>query len=136
MGRKTLIGMLAGLTLLVAGAVAAFAYDASKSDEIAEGVLVGDVDVGGLTEGEARDLLTDELVTPLDQPVLVKYKGEKFTLSKNQIDITADIDGMVNAAIAASREDMLPVRVFRDLTGGTVDEQIEPQVAYDQEEVD
>lgn len=135
MGRKTLIGILAATALLLAGAVAAFAYDASKSDEIAEGVHVGDVYVGGLTADEARGLLTQALVEPLDQPVIVKYKGEKFTLSKNQIDIGADIDGMVDAAIAASREDMLPVRVFRDLTGGTVDEQIEPQVAYDEEEV-
>jgi lipoprotein-anchoring transpeptidase ErfK/SrfK len=135
MGRKTLIATIAGLVLLFALAAAAFAYDASKSDEIAEGVVVGDVDVGGLTEDEARDLLSEELVAPLDQPVIVKFKGEEFTLSKNQIDVSADVDGAVAAAIDASREDMLPVRVYRDLTGGTVDAEIEPSVAYDEEEV-
>ncbi len=135
MGRKTLIGLVGGLVLLLVAAVAAYAYDASKSDQIADGIVVGDVDVGGLTEAEARELLTQELVAPLDQALVVKYDGEEYTLSKNQIDVSADIDGMVDEAIAASREDMLPVRVLRYATGGSVDQQIEPRVAYDESEV-
>ncbi|MEX2253561.1 MAG: L,D-transpeptidase/peptidoglycan binding protein [Thermoleophilaceae bacterium] len=132
MGRKTLIGIVAGLAVLLGAAVAAYAYDASKANEIAEGVTVGDVDVGGLSEAEARDLLTEELVEPLDEAIVVKYDGEQFTLSKNDLDVSADVEGMVAEASAASRDDPLPVRVFRYATGGTVDQEIEPRVAYDE----
>ena len=135
MGRKSLIAVVAGIVLLLGLAVGAYAYDSSKSDEIAEGVRVGEIDLGGLSEDEARTLLEQELVAPLEDSIVVKYKGDKFTLSKNQLDVSADIDGILAEASAASREGSLPSRVLRYLSGDEVDEDIEPVVGYDEIEV-
>jgi lipoprotein-anchoring transpeptidase ErfK/SrfK len=136
MGPKTLTATVVGILLLLAAAVGAYAWDASKADEIAEGVQVGSVDVGGLTEDEARRLLRHELVEPLTEPVVAKYDGEDYTLHPSDLDVRADIDGMVAEASAASREGALPTRVWRYVTGGEVDARIEPRVSYSHTAVD
>ena len=45
------------LLVLIGGAVAAFAYDSSRDDVIAEGVTIAGVDVGGMKTEEARSLV-------------------------------------------------------------------------------
>jgi lipoprotein-anchoring transpeptidase ErfK/SrfK len=136
MGRKTLIGTVIGVLLLLGVAVGAYAWDASKADEIAEGVHVGGVDVGGLSEDEAAKLLRSELVEPLSKPVVVKYEGEDYTLHASDLNVRADVDGMVSEATAASREGALPTRVWRYATGGEVDAAIKPRVSYSETAVD
>ena len=54
MGRKTKIAIVAGVFVLVLGAVGAYAYDSSQKDKIADGVTIGGVDVGGMTATEAE----------------------------------------------------------------------------------
>ena len=49
------------LLAMVGGAVAAFAYDSSRDDLIAEGVTIAGVDVGGMTTAEARAVVQREL---------------------------------------------------------------------------
>jgi lipoprotein-anchoring transpeptidase ErfK/SrfK len=136
MGRKTLIASVVGVLLLLGVAVGAYAWDASKADEIAEGVRVGEVDVGGLTTDETARLLRHELVEPLEKPVIVKYQGEDYTLSAGDLNVRADVDGMVDEASAASREGALPTRVWRYATGGEVDARIKPRVSYSETAVD
>jgi lipoprotein-anchoring transpeptidase ErfK/SrfK len=118
------------LVLLIAGAVGAYAWDNSKSGEIADGVRVGNVDLGGMTADEATDLLKHELVKPLAKPVVVTYEGEDYTLYAEDLDVRADIDGMVAEALSVSREDGLPTRIVRYVTGGEVEHKIKPEVAY------
>jgi lipoprotein-anchoring transpeptidase ErfK/SrfK len=130
MGTKTVTAIVCGLVLLIAGAVGAYAWDNSKSGEIAEGIRVGSVDLGGLTEEEAKDLLKHELISPLEKPVVVTYEGEDYTLHAEDLEVRADIDGMVAEALTVSREDPLPQRVIRYVTGDTVDHKIKPDVAY------
>ena len=136
MGRKTQIALLVGVLLLIGGAVGAYALDSSKEGEIAEGIRIGDVDVGGLTAAEARKDVRADLIKPLDKPVTVTSKGTKYVLSPAQLNVHADIDGMVSAALVASREEALPGRVWRYVTGGEVEETIEPTVAYDKGAID
>jgi len=130
MGTKTVTAIVCGLVLLIAGAVGAYAWDNSKSGEIADGVRVGNVDLGGMTEKEATDLLKHELVKPLAKPVVVTYDGEDYTLHPDDLDVRADIDGMVAEALSVSREDALPSRIVRYVTGGEVEHKIKPDVAY------
>ena len=136
MGTKTVTAIVCGLVLLIAGAVGAYAWDNSKSEEIADGVRVGNIDLGGLTEDQAIDLLDSELVKPLEKPVVVKYEGEDFTLHAEDLEVRADIDGMVSEALSVSREDPLPQRLVRYVTGDGVDYKINPDVAYSQTAVE
>jgi lipoprotein-anchoring transpeptidase ErfK/SrfK len=134
-GRKLYIALALAVVLLLGAAVGAYAWDQSRSDEIAEGVDIGGVDVGGLTAAEAEDLVTQELIEPLDRDLVVTFDGVKYKLSKEKLAVRADIDGMVERALDASQEGGLPTRLVRYATGGEVDESIEPEVLYDKGEV-
>jgi lipoprotein-anchoring transpeptidase ErfK/SrfK len=134
-GRKLYIALTLAVVLLLGAAVGAYAWDSSRSDEIAEGVDIGGVDVGGLTAREAEALVTEELIDPLDRDLVVTYDGVKYKLSAEKLAVRADIDGMVDRALDASQEGGLPIRLVRYATGGEVDESIEPEVLYDKGEV-
>ncbi len=118
------------LLVLVGGAVAAFAYDSSREDLIAEGVTVAGVDVGGMSTDEARALVRRELQEPLERPISVVRGKERFTLSAEDAGVKADVGGMVDEAIQASREGSIFSRVARDITGGEEDAQVSARVSY------
>jgi lipoprotein-anchoring transpeptidase ErfK/SrfK len=123
------------LLLLVGGAVAAYAYDSARKDRIAEGVTVAGTDVGGMTTAQAQRVLVRDLKEPLEQPVAVVYKGKRFNLSAEDAGVTADIGGMVDEAIAESREGNIISRVTRDLTGGEEPVQVSARVSYSEQAV-
>ena len=118
------------LLLLVGGAVAAYAYDSARKDRIAEGVKIAGADVGGMTAAQARRLLVRELKEPLEQPIAVAHRRMRFNLSAEDAGVTADVDGMVDEAIAQSREGSIVERVARDLTGGEEKVQVSARVTY------
>jgi lipoprotein-anchoring transpeptidase ErfK/SrfK len=135
-GRKTQIAIAVSLVLILLGAGAVYAWDSAKKDEIAAGVTIGGVDVGGRTTEEAAALVEADLIEPLDREVTVEYGKEHFTLEADELDIRADVEGMVDTALAVSQEGGLPTRVWRYATGGEVDEEISPQIAYSQKTLD
>ena len=116
--------------LLCGGAVAAYAWDNSRSDEIAEGVTIGGVDVGGMTEAEARKAVDKALVEPLRDHVVVHFEGVKYKLSPEKLEVSSDVNGMVDRALEESQDGGLPTRVWRYATGGEVDVAISPQISY------
>ena len=118
------------LLVLIGGAVAAFAYDSSRDDLIAEGVTVAGVDAGGMTTGEARRVVLRELQEPLEKPITVRRGKTRFTLSAQDAGVKADVGGMVDEALAASRDGSIFSRVARDITGGEEDAQVPPRVTY------
>src|ERR671918_10299 len=136
MGRRSQIAIVLGLVLLLLGAGAAYAWDAEKKDEIAEGVTTGGVDVGGRTAEEAELLIEADLVEPLDRPVGGTYGDETFTLEAHELDVRADLNAMVDAALSRSQEGGLPGRLWRYATGGEVDEDIPPHISYSQKTLD
>jgi lipoprotein-anchoring transpeptidase ErfK/SrfK len=131
MRHKTFILVAAFLVVLMGGAVAAYAYDSSRDDVIAKGVTVAGVDVGGMEVGEAQRVIARELREPLERPISVVRAGKRFTLSAEDAGVHADVSGMVDQAVAASRDGNLIARVARDLTGGEEDAQVSARVTYD-----
>jgi len=118
------------LLALIGGSVAAFAYDSSRDDVIANGVRIAGVDVGGMTTSEARRVVRRELQEPLEQPISVVRFKTRFNLSAEDAGVKADVDGMVDEALEASRNGTIFTRVARDLTGGEEDAQVPPRVTY------
>jgi L,D-transpeptidase catalytic domain/Putative peptidoglycan binding domain len=128
---KLLIGALAATALVVlAGAGALYAYDASRSDVIAEGVSVAKVDVGGLSASSTRRLLRTRLAPRLQRPVLVVWRDRRWRLSPRAIRLRADVDGMVSAALSVGRHGTFIGRALRDLRGDAVHARIAPLVDY------
>lgn len=130
MGRKLQIAVIFLIAVMLVAAVGAYAWDNSRSDQIAEGVQIGGVDVGGMTADEARKVVDAELVEPLQKHVTVDYDGVKYKLSPEKLEVASDVDGMVDRALDESQEGGLPTRVWRYATGGEVDVAISPQITY------
>jgi len=128
--RLLAIGVAAAVLVLLIGAVGVYAYDSANKDQIADGVKVGGVNVGGLDREQATRRLQRRLVAPLKQPLKVKLGNQRYPLSAADAKVRADVDGMIDEAINASRSWGAPGRVLRDLTGGSVDEAVPPRVSY------
>ena len=116
--------------------MAAYAYDSARDDTIAQGVTVAGVDVGGMKVPEARHVIARELREPLEKPIAVVHAGKRFRLSAQDAGVHADVEGMVDEALAKSREGNIVTRVARDLTGGEESAQVPARVTYDQDAID
>ena len=79
---------------------------------------------------DARRVVARELSRPLSRPVDVMHGKWRFKLSAEEADVHADVDGMIDDALEASRSGNIVSRVARDLTGGEEDAQVSAQVLY------
>jgi lipoprotein-anchoring transpeptidase ErfK/SrfK len=120
------------LLALAGGAVAAYAYDSSRDDLIAEGVTVAGIDVGGMRVDEARRAVNRRLAEPLEQPIAVVRAKKRFNLSAEDAGVRADVAGMVDEALEESREGNIFTRVARDLRGGEETTRVAARVTYDE----
>jgi len=132
--RAPLVAVLS-VAVLIALAVAAYGYDTSRDDLVSEGVTVAGVDVGGMRADKAADKIRASLGPGLERPVRVAVAGRRLKLTAARAHLVADVDGMVDAALEASRDGGLPARVWRGITGGEVDKEVEARVTYSGVEV-
>jgi lipoprotein-anchoring transpeptidase ErfK/SrfK len=132
---KVAIALVALVTMGLLLAVGVWAYDDAQKDQIAPGVKVGGVDVGGRDADSARKIIKREVVAPLKQPVVVTYDDQSYTLSADQLNPKADIDGMVQEAIDRSRDGGIFERVSRYASGGEVEANLPTRVDYDKKAV-
>ncbi|HEX9967741.1 MAG TPA: L,D-transpeptidase/peptidoglycan binding protein [Solirubrobacterales bacterium] len=116
--------------MLLLGAVGAYAYDSTRDDEIAEGVTIGGVDVGGMDAERAERAVRRQLLAPLRHSLRVGYDGESWELPGKKLGVRADLDAAVEEALEVSRDGGLPGRVVRYVTGGEVDEAVPAEVEY------
>jgi len=130
MGRKAQILIVAVVVFLIGGAVAAYAYDGSTKDQLADGVTVSGVDVSGMNRADATEAVTNQVLAPQRKPVEVTFRKKVYKLPVNELKIRADVDASIEQAFAESRQGSLPSRVVREVTGGTVDARIPVRVTY------
>jgi lipoprotein-anchoring transpeptidase ErfK/SrfK len=136
MRHRIVISLAVVIVLLVFGAVGVYAYDASRDDLIAKGVTIAGFEVGGMRAGEARELLERRLADPVSRPITVEVEERRFTLSAQRARIEIDVEGMVQDALERSRDGSVVSRTLRGLTGGSVDESVEAEVAWSRTAVD
>src|SRR4051794_7322225 len=103
--RTRLIVVATFLVLVAAGGLAAvYFYDQGKKDQIAEGVKVNGIPIGGLTRAQAERKLSAALLAPLDRPVKVRYRDRTFTLTQKAARIGINIGGSVDKALQRSQQ--------------------------------
>jgi lipoprotein-anchoring transpeptidase ErfK/SrfK len=130
MRHKSFILVAVVLLALVAGAVGAYAYDSSRKNQMADGVTVAGVDVGGLSAEQARTKVKAQLAGALDQPIVVRRGDHRFTLSAQDAGVQADVGGMIDEGLEKSRQGSIVSRVTRDLTGGSENVQVPARITY------
>ncbi|HEY0316899.1 MAG TPA: L,D-transpeptidase/peptidoglycan binding protein [Solirubrobacterales bacterium] len=130
MGRNTQIAVSIVALVVVIGAAAAFAYDSSRKDKIADGVVIAGVDVGGLDEVEAAAKVRRRLLRPLHHSLRVSFDGQNWTLHGSKLKIRAEVDEAVAEAVDDSQEGGLPGRLVRYVTGDEVEKTISARITY------
>jgi lipoprotein-anchoring transpeptidase ErfK/SrfK len=128
--RSLIIAVVFSLLVVVGLGVAVVVLDNRADGKIAKGVHVGSIDVGGLTEGQAKTKVHDQLLTPLDKPIVVSYEDRSWRLSARKARIRANVDGMVAEALRRSESGNLLQRAWREATGGRVDATIPATVSF------
>jgi lipoprotein-anchoring transpeptidase ErfK/SrfK len=132
MANRSFIGVAAVLVVLLVGAAGVYAYDRAGRDTIPKGVRVAGVDVGGLSASQARAKLADDYLARLRRPVVVRHGRLTFTLTARESRVAADIEGMVQRALAEARTGNLLGRTWRRLTGGTLHVAIPATATFDE----
>ncbi len=132
MGRKAQIAIGAVVVLLLVLVGVGYAYDESQKDQIADGVAIGGVDVGGMDEAEAKQAVQRQLLGPLRHSLRVGYDGEHWELPFRSLRVHANIDAAVEEAIDESRSGGFPGRLVRYVTGGNLDKRVPADVSYSQ----
>jgi len=135
--RKRLIVLTAVVALIALGVVGgAYAYDHSKRDRVAEGVMVNGVAIGGMTRAQAEAKLRQTLLAPLDRPVKARYRNHVYTLTPKQAAIGIDIHGSVEKAMVASQQGSMFSRAWRNLRNEKLETQLAANVSYSRPAID
>jgi lipoprotein-anchoring transpeptidase ErfK/SrfK len=130
LGRKTKIAVIAGAFFVLLAAVGAYAYDNSKKGEIADGVMIGGVDVGGMNASEAERAVQAQLLSPLRHSLRVGYEGRSWTLPGKRLKVHADVEAAVQDALHESSSGGLPGRLVRYVTGENLNKRISADITY------
>jgi lipoprotein-anchoring transpeptidase ErfK/SrfK len=127
---KSFILVAASLAVLVVLGGALYAYDHARANEIAPGVKVAGVALGGLTPDQARARLERQILQPLERPIVVHHADKTWKLGPREARLRADLSAMVDEALARSRTGDVFSRSWRSLTGKRLDEDLKPTVQY------
>ncbi len=113
--------LLAVAALVILGAGSAAAFQATHSGEVYPGIMVGDVQIGGLSKDAAIDKLRPWLGQRASQPLVVRGPGIEKTVSAAELGATFDAAAAVDAAYSVGRTGDPIDRVsaqFHALVGG------------------
>lgn len=76
----------------------------SDSDQICEGVQIGTLDVGGMTEEEASAAIENQVSRILDSAVVVQVSGEELQTSVKDLGVSCDWQDTVNKAYQLGKD--------------------------------
>jgi L,D-transpeptidase catalytic domain/Putative peptidoglycan binding domain len=129
--RRWVVVLLAVVAVLVVGGgAAAYALDRARSDELAQGVRIAGIEVGGMTTDEARTVLERRIVPRVGRPIVVVDGAHQYRLTTAQAKLHVDVAGMVRTALERSRSGNFVSRVYREATGGRVETRVRLRIEY------
>jgi lipoprotein-anchoring transpeptidase ErfK/SrfK len=127
---RSFISVAAFLAVLVVLGGALYAYDHARANEIAPGVKVAGIPLGGLSPDDARARLERQILQPLERPIVIHHAEKTWKLGAREARLRADLGAMVDEALARSRSGDLFARSWRSLTGKRLDDDLQPTVQY------
>jgi lipoprotein-anchoring transpeptidase ErfK/SrfK len=124
--------VLSLLLLAIVGGLAGgmYAYDNARADKIGKGVRVGGIELQGLTRAQAHAKLERLILQPLERPIVVHHDKSTWRLGAREARVAVDLDAMVDKALALSREGNMFSRTVRNLTGKSLNAEMQPTVRY------
>ena len=91
---------------------------------------MGGVDVGGMTRSEARDEAHADCCGRSSRPVVVARRHRSTSASRPRARSRVDVDGMVDDAIARSREGNIFARTWREAPRAALNAEVPARVTY------
>jgi lipoprotein-anchoring transpeptidase ErfK/SrfK len=128
--RTPLIAVVALLGLVVVLMAAMLVYDHGRRDQIAQGVRIDGIDVGGLSTTAANSRVERDVAASMQRPVQASLGSRTWQLTPRQAGVTVDVQGTVAAALEASRSGSIFARTWRGLSGGRVEQNLPLNVSY------
>jgi len=129
--RRGFAGPIIIICALVAVLVAADFW--LNSGKVHRGVEVGNVSLGGMEPAEARDVVRERALGPLQE---VEMTGpERFSRSAEELGMNFHVDATVDKAYAVGREGNLPERLGERLRAAFPGITIDPNIDYRSERV-
>lgn len=130
--RTPLIVVAIVLGLLGVLAFGMYAYDHAHRDQLANGIRVDGIPLGGLSRAAASARLQRGVAAAMERPVLVRDGSHTWELSPRAAGLSVDVAATVSSALDASREGSIFARTWRGLAGGSVDRNLPLRVSYSQ----
>jgi len=123
------------LALLVTGvlgvlAVGLYAYDHGHRDQLAPGVRIDGIAVGGLSTKAATARVLAHVAGAMQRPILVSRGAHTWELSPRAAGVSVDVAASVAVAERASRSGSILTRTWRELSGGRVAVNVPLHVGY------
>lgn len=120
---------------MIGGSAAVLAYDSGQQDKIAHGIRIGGIDVGGLNAAQARSRLSAAFGTRSHRRIVLRYGARRFVMPAALSRVKLGFGGAIAQALQRSREDDLPSRVIRSLSGGSIHASFAPQMSISSTDV-
>ena len=95
---------LLAVAIVIAGVATLVILELWLSDRIIPGVYVWDVDVGGLTPGEAEELLAASFRYPQDRHPVLRYEDQVWPVDPATFGTRLDVPATVDAAMAVGHQ--------------------------------
>ncbi len=130
--RLILAAAAAALVLLILITVANLVF--AGEDEIRSGVYVGDVEVGDMTQGEAREAVENR-ASEVFNTVTFRGAGEEFSMSGEALGVDVDSVQSVEEAHSVGRSGGPLQRVSDLLASYTGEVRVDAEVVYEEEAV-
>jgi len=97
---------------------------------VAKGVSVNGHDLSGMSEAEARSIITQAVSEPLLRPVMIDIDGDGYSFDPAD-SVHVDVDAMVSDALAPRRQVSFPARLRHDFIGTPLTSEVQPAYSVD-----
>ena len=130
-GRKAAIGLAAILVLAFSGvAYATYNYDRDYDSKLLPGIVIADVDVGGMTRDEAFRAVKASSKIQLDRTFTVRYTDKKWLVTPRELGAHSNAGALVDAAVAESEGAGLVRKAGLAVFGGRLDFERDLAITY------
>jgi vancomycin resistance protein YoaR len=123
--RNAGLALIAGLLL-----ISLVVWYLDSRDEILSGVSVGEVEVGGMTQGEAREAVERRASATFEE---IRFGEGEASIPGERLGIRVDAEAATEEAFALGREGWVGRRVFDRLRAYLGGIQVDPKMEYEEQ---